>query len=107
MLSRKIARKYVIDFLEALTKEYGYHHSKVMIFGSVAKGNTHSNSDIDVAMWDSRFTGCRPIDCESIAPLLHRFPLIELHSFEENETADDQPFIAEILNHGVDLLPVR
>ncbi|MDX2190759.1 MAG: nucleotidyltransferase domain-containing protein, partial [Bacteroidota bacterium] len=100
MLTRKIARKYVSDFLTILVSDFGYNPSRVMIFGSVAKGKAHAHSDIDVAIWDSKFTGCGPIDCEPIARLLNQFPLIELHYFEEGEGKDYNPFICEIEKEG-------
>ena len=103
MLNRKIARNYINDFLTELIASYGYNPSRVVIFGSVAKGKTHANSDIDVAIWDTKFIGCRPIDCEPIVRLLNQYPLIELHYFEDGETENDNPFIGEINKDGFEV----
>ncbi len=103
MLSRKFVKKYIQDFLAELTKVYGYKPQRAVLFGSVAKMNTHEHSDIDLALWDARFEGCRPIDCEPIARLLSKFYLIELHTFELSDTSDTHPFVFEIEKKGVEI----
>ena len=79
----------------------GYNPSRAILFGSVAKGKAHRLSDIDVAIWDEKFTGCRPIDYEAIIKILHHYPRFELHTFQANETSTDNPFIKEIEKDGI------
>ncbi len=71
----------------------GFNPSRALLFGSVAKGTVHALSDIDVALWDRKFTGCRPLDYEVLVKFLRNYPRMELHTFQEDETADDNPFI--------------
>ncbi len=60
MFTIRIAKQIVGKLIEDLC-ENGYNPSRVILFGSVAKGKAHAHSDIDVAIWDEKFTGCRPI----------------------------------------------
>lgn len=103
MLTRKFARKYINDFLVELIRDYHYFPQRVVLFGSVAKGSVHADSDIDLAIWDEHFEGCRPIDCEPIKRLKSKYYMIELHTFEAGETAMDNPFIQEIEKAGIEI----
>jgi hypothetical protein len=70
----------------------------------VAKHCAHTHSDVDVALWGDRFTGCLPIDYEAIAPVLRKYSGIELHTFHSSETAASNPFIAEIEKTGIEVV---
>ena len=100
MLTRKFAKKYINDFLDELSS-LGYNPAKAILFGSVAKNCTHHYSDIDLAVWDSRFTGCKAEDYEPIVRLLSKFYKIELHTFPLGETEHENPFISEVIKWGV------
>ena len=88
--------------LEALVKQ-GYRPTQAYLFGSVAKGAQHAHSDIDLAVWDSRFTGCLTVDYEPVKHILSQFPLIELHTFSPNDDENTNLWAAEIKRHGVQL----
>ncbi len=77
----------------------GYAPNEVFLFGSYAKGNPHKYSDIDVAVWDSKFSGCLPFDIENIKSLLSKYSDIELHTF--NSQDKDSPIIKEIKTNGI------
>jgi predicted nucleotidyltransferase len=101
MFTRKSIRKIIQEFILEL-KSKGYNPSKVVLFGSYAKGNPHEHSDIDLAIWDKNFTGCIPLDVESLLKLKIKFPtLLELHTYHSSETAESDPFIGEILKQGI------
>jgi len=102
MFTIRIAKQIIGKLIEDL-RENGYNPARVILFGSVAKGKAHAHSDIDVAIWDERFTGCRPIDIEAMVKILHRYPRVEVHSYPAGETGEDNPFIKEIENHGTEI----
>jgi predicted nucleotidyltransferase len=61
MVTIRAAKEKVKSLLTEL-RTVGYAPTRAVLFGSVAKGRAHAYSDIDVAVWDERFTGCAPID---------------------------------------------
>jgi hypothetical protein len=105
MFTIRIAKKIVGKLIEDL-RENGYNPSRVILFGSVAKGKAHVHSDIDVAIWDERFTGCRPIDIDAIVRILHRYPRVQVHTYHSADTAVDNPFIGEIKKGGFEILEI-
>jgi predicted nucleotidyltransferase len=100
MFTIRIAKQVITKLIDELCMN-GYSPSRAILFGSVAKGKAHRLSDIDVAIWDEKFTGCRPIDYEAIIKILHHYPRLELHTFQANETSADNPFIKEIEKDGI------
>ena len=80
----------------------GYTPDEVFLFGSFAKGNPHEYSDIDIAVWDSKFSGCLPLDIENFKSILAKYSLIELHTFNSAEI--DNPFIREIRKNGIRII---
>lgn len=81
----------------------GYAPMRVILFGSYANGRPHEHSDIDLAIWDERFTGLGTIDIVPILSIISKYPAIELHSYSVLETAAEDPFIGEIEKTGIDL----
>ena len=100
MLTRKTLNQRISGFVADL-KLAGYSPTRVVLFGSYAKGKPNDLSDIDLAVWDKKFTGCGTADIEPIASIVSRYPLLELHPFSETDTEDENPFVKEILRHGV------
>jgi predicted nucleotidyltransferase len=92
-----------INRLIADLRAMGYSPSRAILFGSIAKGKSHPLSDVDVAIWDEKFTSCLPIDYECIANVLHRHPRIEVHTFHSSEDSNSNPFIEEIEKTGVEI----
>ncbi|MCF8341678.1 MAG: hypothetical protein K9I82_11930 [Chitinophagaceae bacterium] len=45
-------------------------------------------------------TGARTIDILKLANILKKYPIVELHPFQENEPSN--PFIEEIIKTGID-----
>ncbi len=100
MLTRKALNQRVAGFIADL-KEAGYSPSRVVLFGSYAKGKPTDLSDIDLAVWDKKFTGCGTVDIEPIASIISKYPLLELHPFSLEDTESNNPFVKEILRQGV------
>src|SRR5438045_266892 len=99
MVTRKNLRLRIESFLEDLRK-LGYNPERVLLFGSYAKGTASELSDIDLAIWDKNFSGCLPEDAEKIVSVLVKHPGIEVHTYKAGETANDDPFIGEIIKTG-------
>jgi len=81
----------------------GYAPARVVLFGSYAKGHPNPTSDIDLAIWDERFVGCGTADIAPIAHLVSKYPHQEVHTFALDDTPANNPFVGEILRHGVTL----
>ena len=95
--------KQTIKNLVADLRAVGYNPSRALLFGSIAKGVSTPLSDIDVAIWDERFIGCAPFDYEPILPVLRNYPRLELHTFQNMEDAQANPFIEEIEKRGIEI----
>ncbi len=102
MVTIRIAKQRITQLLADL-RAHGYNPSRAILFGSVAKGKSNQYSDIDVAIWDEKFTGCTPIDYENIVRILRNYPRLELHTYHADETKEDNPFIGEIEKNGIEI----
>ena len=100
MVTRKIALNQIANLLTGLS-ELGYRPTRAYLFGSIATGHQHEYSDIDLALWDERFSGCLTIDYEPIKHLLTKFPLIELHTFAPTDDENTHPMVKEIVKIGI------
>ncbi len=99
MVRRKNIDNEIHGFLAALNSN-GFIVKKAILFGSMAKGNPHEHSDIDLAVWSDCFTDNYFFNVEKTASLKRQFKNIELHPFSVCETADTNPFIEEICATG-------
>ena len=78
----------------------GYKPTRAVIFGSVASGEQHEWSDIDVAIWDARFTGRPSRDLLPMVKLLRPFPDFQMLTFPDGATEEQFPFISEVNSSG-------
>lgn len=99
MLTKSIALETANKFLKSL-KQNGFNPTQAYIFGSVARGEIHEYSDIDLAVWDRNFVGVPHLDIEKTYPLLRGFKQIELHTYNEADTEETNPFIEVIKKTG-------
>ncbi len=99
-VTRKAALAMITEALKEM-KRLGYAPTKVVLFGSFAKGLQKLHSDIDLAIWDARFTGSLSQDMIELTPVKLKFPRIEFHTYHSSETAESDPFIGEIMEHGI------
>src|SRR5437870_3938136 len=101
MFNRSTAIKISKEFVVELKKQ-GFSPNRAILFGSYAKGIAHEHSDIDLAVWDDRFSGCLPADIELIIPAKKKFhPLLEVQTFHSSENKSTNPFIGEIERTGI------
>ena len=102
MLTRDTAINLANNFINDL-KSIGYNPYPVYMFGSMVNGNIHEYSDIDLAVWDSKFTGAMHLDYDTLKQLLVKHQNIELHPYNTSDTEDTNPFIAVIKKTGIQL----
>lgn len=92
----KIIKRY-IDELE----KNGIKISEAVIFGSHAKGAVHDDSDIDIALISTAFTGDRFDDRRRIVPLRRRIDSrIEPIPFRPEDFNDGGMLVEEIKSTG-------
>jgi predicted nucleotidyltransferase len=92
----EIARKYA-DLLRLRI-----HISGIFLFGSSVKGTAHLDSDIDIAVVSSSFTGDPVDDLTTLLLLKSEVDnRIEPHPFLPDEFTDDNPFVREIMETSV------
>jgi predicted nucleotidyltransferase len=103
MLTKKNAIETAGLFIADL-KTLGYNPTQAWLFGSVVSEKVNAYSDIDLALWDNKFTGVLHLDGEKIKRLLLKYKLIELHSFPASLTENEDPFIGEIKKTGERIL---
>ncbi len=72
-----------------------------LFFIHLTMGKLLKDSDIDVAIWDNKFTGSRPPDIEKIISIKVKYPGLELHTFHSSDTKETNSFIGEILKRGI------
>ncbi len=96
--------KKIIELKSALKKKYNI--SKVILFGSYAKGNARNDSDIDLAVICDDF---RNIDRIELTQFLLKIAQsidinIEPLGFtdEEYKKCDSRAFLAEIIRSGIE-----
>ena len=103
MFTQKSAIELSMKFLVEL-KDIGYAPTQAYLFGSYANGFPNEYSDIDIAIWDEKFTGCLSIDWEPIKYLLVRYTYLEPHTYPNNDTEEDNPFISIIKQNGIRIM---
>lgn len=99
MYTKRALEKIISQVMNDLELQ-GWQPVKAVLFGSYAKGNPHAYSDIDLAVWASKFTGLRFDDRQSLRPLMRPYIDVEIHPFAAGDTVETNPFIEEILKDG-------
>jgi len=99
MVTQQIAINASGQFIKEL-RHLGYNPRKAYLFGSVVNGLIHEDSDIDLAIWDDKFSGSLALDYEPIKRILVKYSLLEIHTFNTHDDEASNPFIAEILSRG-------
>ncbi|GAP72516.1 nucleotidyltransferase domain-containing protein [Candidatus Symbiothrix dinenymphae] len=96
------ALKIVQEYADAVRTHFDY--SKVILFGSYAKGNFHEDSDIDVAVVFADYDNRMERQLE-LMNLTHKIDSrIEPHPFRENEFEISNPFVNEIIKYGQEIV---
>ena len=96
-LYKKIFNKIIID--------------GIYLFGSYAKGNADSGSDIDVAILSNEFEGIRFYDSVKISKILihetyptFEFAEFEIHPFKTDLFNEEDPLAEEIIRTGIKIV---
>ena len=86
--------------------EESFNISKVVLFGSYAKGNPQKDSDIDVAVICDDFKNIDRIELTKLMLGIGQSIDINIeplgYSEEEYNNCDNRTFLAEIKRHGVE-----
>jgi len=93
-------------FVNSIGKEIPIQ--KAILFGSFAKGNSHPDSDVDLAIFSDYFEGKTRV--ESIAFLLNKAMSYDMDlepvAFTNKEYEERLGIVAEIIDTGVEI-PIR
>ena|SRR6266446_5219969 len=102
MVERKDLNSYINSYLD-YCHTLGISFQKVLLFGSYVRNQQHNNSDIDLALVSSQFTG-KPLDDRmKIAKANIRFFEIEPHLYTPEEFNNGDAFIDEIKHTGIEI----
>lgn len=78
----------------------------MILFGSYAKGKVHKYSDVDLAVWNEKFSGIGLEDFEQIKFIKRQYPIVNLKTYPSGATAEnDDPFIEVIEKTGIQIFP--
>ncbi len=101
MLTRKALNKLLVSISNDLL-ELNLRPDKMILFGSYAKECVTQESDVDIAIWHSRFVGNGLIDMELIRPILRKYRgVFDFKFYPSHATANNfDPFIQEIVRTG-------
>lgn len=90
-------------FLDMLSAT-GVHIKTAILFGSFATGSAGKWSDIDIALVSEDFTGVGFYDRRKVNPCsIKTDSRIEPHPFRPEDFTEENPFVKEILKHGIEL----
>ncbi|MEW5767119.1 MAG: nucleotidyltransferase domain-containing protein [bacterium] len=82
----------------------GIRLERVILFGSYAKGKANQWSDIDIALVSRDFQGIGFYDRQRINPFILKIDTrFELHPYRTEDFTEEDPFIKEILNEGIEI----
>jgi predicted nucleotidyltransferase len=105
MLTQNAAIKKVKNYANEITKQ-GVNLSKVIMYGSFAKGTQHKWSDIDVALVAEEFTGVGFLDRPRFAKVNIQKPYVRIEpkTYSTDYFQEGDPFIEEIKNTGIEII---
>lgn len=92
-----IAQKYA----DAVNKNFNY--SRIILFGSYAKGNYNDDSDIDIAVVFKDYGNINDMQLELMRLRRKIDSRIEPHPFRESEFELSNPIVSEILKYGQEI----
>jgi len=76
---------------------------KVFIFGSVAKGNMHEWSDIDLLLISDQFSENIFDNLKLYSKINIKYPLIETHPYPTSYYKNGDSFIAQVTRESIEL----
>jgi len=103
MLTREIAINQATNFILDCLK-YGINIERAILFGSVAKNEQKETSDIDIALISNSFTQNFIYNSRLTSRINIKYPLIEVHHFNNDYFKKGDPFISEITATGYEII---
>jgi predicted nucleotidyltransferase len=105
MLTQDAVIETVKNYAEEIEAK-GVNLREVVLYGSFAKGTQHEWSDIDVALVADNFTGVGFIDKKLFPYIGIKKPYIRIEpkTYPTDYFREGDPFIKEILKHGIVIL---
>ena len=96
----EIVKKFILE-----ASKDNINISKAVLFGSFAKGTNHEYSDIDIAVVSEDFEGSSFYDNKKLTKAMLRTSIdIETHTYRPEEFTEDNPFVKEILEYGIQIV---
>jgi len=92
-----IAQKY------AGAVKANFNYTKIILFGSYAKGNFNDDSDIDIAVILKDYSNLMDIQLELMRLRRKIDSRIEPHPFRESEFESSNPLVSEIIKYGQEI----
>lgn len=103
MITKEIAIELSINFIHDL-KKLGYSPKEAYMYGSYAKETSTVYSDIDLAVWDDKFTGCLSIDWKDFKYLIMHNTYMHVHTYNGKENEEADPFLKVVKQRGIKIL---
>ncbi len=102
MVTKTTAINLVKTFVSECNKA-GLSFNKVMIFGSVAKGENTELSDIDLLLVSDQFTSNIFDNLKLYSKINIRYPIIETHPYPTNYYLEGDEFLNRINYEGIEI----
>jgi len=102
MVTRELAIETAKSFVSDC-KHNGLLFYKILLFGSVAKGNIHEWSDIDLLLVSDQFNDNVFDNLKLYSKINIRYPLIETHPYPTEYFKEGDGFIEEIMKDSIEI----
>jgi uncharacterized protein len=102
MVTRETAINTAKSFVRDC-KLNGLTFYKVFIFGSVAKGNMHEWSDIDLLLISDQFSENIFDNLKLYSKINIKYPIIETHPYPTNYYKNGDSFIEQVTKESIEL----
>jgi predicted nucleotidyltransferase len=100
-MDKKDVINIVQQYATAIHSKFDF--SRIILFGSYAKGNFHEDSDIDIAVVFTDYNNLVDMQLELMRLRRKIDSRIEPHPFRESEFVSSNPLVFEILKHGQEI----
>ena len=100
-MDKRDALNIATRYAHAVNEKYKY--SKVILFGSYAKGNYNEDSDIDIAVILNDYSNLIDMQLELMRLRRKIDSRIEPHPFREKEFEMSNPIVNEIIKYGQEI----
>lgn len=102
MVTREVAINTAKSFIRDC-KSNGLTFYKVFLFGSMAKGNMHEWSDIDLLLVSDQFNDNVFDNLKLYSKINIKYPIIETHPYPTDYFMDGDSFINEAIKESIEI----